>query len=98
MKGTSNTIYQRTRDRKNNPKGVLVAKKIRGTVKFGWSLTNFKAGDKFNLEAGLKVATNRAEKSDSVEIPASIQNDYVNMVTRGCRYFFKGRSVKVVPA
>lgn len=93
-----NTIYQRTRDRKNNPKGVLVAKKIRGSVRIGWSLANFKAGDKFNLQEGLKVAEARATGGEGEPIPNSIQDDYSDFVNRSVRYFFKGKSVRVIPA
>jgi hypothetical protein len=94
----TNLIYQRVRDRKNQPKGILVAKKTRsGTVKIGYSLTNFKAGDKFDLQAGLNLAINRADKGTTTEVPNSIRNDYLDMVNRACRYFFKNGSVKVVP-
>jgi hypothetical protein len=39
------------------PCGVVVAvKSPRGPIKVGWSKCNFKAGDKFNKEIGLKTA------------------------------------------
>ena len=62
-----NIIYQRTRDRKNNPNGVVIAMKLKNGkgVKFGWSKANFKAGDKFNLQEGLRLATQRAIKGST---------------------------------
>jgi hypothetical protein len=91
------TIYQRTRDRKNNPNGVVVATKYRGGVRFGWSKTNTKAGDKFDLAKGREIALERAFNNDVTPVPHSIANDYTDMVNRSVRYFFKGQSVKVVP-
>lgn len=94
-----NIIYQRTRDRHNNPNGIVIAMKLKNGkgVKFGWSKTNTKAGDVFNKAEGLRLATQRAIKGSEKPIPQSIQNDYSDMVNRGVRYFFKGQSVKVVP-
>lgn len=92
------TIYQRTRDRKNQPNGLVIATKTkRGSVKFGWSKTNLKAGDKFDLKTGLDIATKRAIDGDATEVPHSIANDYTNMVNRGVRYFFRHKAVRVIP-
>ena len=91
-------IYQRTRDRKHQPNGVVLAVKHRNGIRFGWSKANSKAGDKFDLKAGVELATERALNGCTVPIPNSIQNDYTDMVNRGCRYFFKGKSVKIIPA
>ena len=93
-----NIIYQRTRDRHNNPKGVLVAKKLsNGTIGISYSLTNTKAGDKFSLKEGLAIATARAVHGSPVEIPNSIQNDYSDFVNRSVRYFAKGKAVRIIP-
>jgi hypothetical protein len=98
MKNTNNIIYARTRDKKNTPNGIVVAIKTkRGTVRFGWSLTNFKAGDKFNLTEGLAIATKRANEGSNEPIPQSIHNNYTDIINRGTRYFCKQRAVKVVP-
>jgi len=91
-------IYQRTRDRKGNPKGVLVAKKLKnGTISISYSLTNFKAGDKFNLKEGLAIATARAVHGSPIEVPNSIHNDYSDFVNRSKRYFYPNQTVKIVP-
>ena len=93
-----NIIYQRTRDRRGNPKGVLVAKKLKnGTVGISYSLTNTKAGDKFSLAEGLAIATARAIHGSPTEIPNSIHNAYSDFTNRASRYFFKGQAVKLVP-
>ena len=93
-----NIIYQRTRDRQGNPKGVLVAKKLKnGTVGISYSLTNTKAGDKFSMEEGLAIATARAVHGSPEQIPQSIQNDYSDFTNRAKRYFFKTTAVKLVP-
>jgi hypothetical protein len=91
-------IYARTRDRHNNPNGIVCALKTkRGTIKVGWSKCNFKAGDVFNMEDGLKRAKQRAIEGCKETIPQSIHNDYTDIVNRSVRYFFKQRAVKVVP-
>ena len=93
-----NIIYQRTRDRKNNPNGVVIAMKLKNGrgVKFGWSLCKTKL-DKFNINEGVRLATQRAIKGSVKPVPHSIQNDYAEIITRGVKYFFRGTSVKVVP-
>jgi len=97
-KNTQDIIYQRTRDRQGNPKGVLVAKKLKnGTVGISYSLTNTKAGDKFSLKEGLAIATARAVHGCPETIPQSIQNDYSDFTNRAKRYFFKNKAVKLVP-
>jgi hypothetical protein len=98
MKNTNNIIYARTRDRKNNPNGIVVALKTkRGQIRFGWSLNNTKAGDVFDMEQGLEIAKKRAIEGSKESIPQSIHNNYTDMVNRGVRYFAKSKSVKVVP-
>lgn len=93
-----NIIYARTRDRHNNPNGIVCALKTkRGTIKFGWSKNNLKAGDVFNMEEGLKLAKQRAIEGCKEAIPQSIHNDYTDIVNRSVRYFCKMKSVKVVP-
>ena len=98
MKNTNNIIYARTRDKKNNPNGVVVAIRTkRGIVKFGWSLNNSKAGDVFDMEKGLEMAKQRAIDGSNEAIPQSIHNNYTDIVNRSVRYFCKMKSVKVVP-
>ena len=93
-----NIIYARTRDRKNNPNGIVVALKTkRGTIKFGWAKCNMKAGDVFNMEEGLKLAKQRAIEACKETIPQSIHNDYTDIINRGTRYFCKQLAVQVVP-
>ena len=93
-----NLIYQRTRDRQNQPKGVLVAKKMKnGNIGIGYSLTNTKAGDKFDLKEGLAIATARAVHGCPIDIPNSLTNDYSDFVNRSVRYFCKSKAVNIVP-
>lgn len=95
----NNELYQRTRNRNNQPNGVLFARKMKnGHVKIGWSMCKFKAGDKFDLEYGLNLASTRAILSANPPIPNSIQSIYNKFVDRSVRYFFKGKNVIVKPA
>ena len=98
MNTNTNIIYARTRDRQNNPNGIVCAIKTkRGQIRFGWSKCNVKAGDVFDMEKGLADAKKRAIEGSKETIPQSIHNNYTDMVNRGVRYFAKSKSVKVVP-
>ena len=46
MKDT--TLKQLVRDRKGQPRGMVVATVINGSIRFGWSHTNTKSGDRFD--------------------------------------------------
>lgn len=81
-------ICQYLNDRNGNRKGCVVAI---GAGVVGWSLCNFKAGDKFNKEDALKTAIGRAVLSpveDIREVPHLLR-DTVSYFKdkRSVRYF-----------
>ena len=55
MKNTTNTLIERIRNKKNNPRGVLVARKLGPkTYAIGWSLCS--KTDKFDMNTGVTMA------------------------------------------
>jgi hypothetical protein len=54
MKDT--TLKQLVRDRNGQPRGMVVATVIDGSIRFGWSHTNTKAGDRFDKCKALTIA------------------------------------------
>jgi hypothetical protein len=71
MKDT--TLKQLVRDRNGQPRGMVVATVIDGTIRFGWSHTNTKAGDRFDKCKALTIALGRAENGwgPKVNVPVS---------------------------
>jgi len=89
-------IKQRTYIRQQ-PRGVLVAKKLEnGEVVISWSLAKTKF-DKFNFAEGVKIALERIEENDNTPVPNSMQEEYNRFVARAQRYFCKGMNVRIVP-
>lgn len=83
------------------PCGVVVAvKSPRGPIKVGWSKCNFKAGDKFSKEIGLKTALKNLhpvvnENDDSVAVqvdqafPLGFGPQVIRMARRALKYYTK---------
>ncbi len=47
-------LMQFVRDRDDQPRGMVVATVIDGSVRFGWRYTNTKAGDRFKPRRTLR--------------------------------------------
>ncbi len=82
-------LVKYARNRKNQRIGVIVA--ISAT-QIGWSMCNFKMGDRFDRDRGKKIAIARAWKEkyrtqDINQVPHSIRWEVINMVLRACSYF-----------
>ena len=87
----NNTIFKRIRNRKGNPRGILIAKPIDSiTVGIGWSLCSNK--DTFDLAMGKQIAEGRTTAFNSNTVPHSIQNDF-NIFAKRCNLYFKGQTV-----
>lgn len=80
----NDTLIQRTRDKKNQCNGLLMAKKLNGVVYLGWSKCN--RMDEFNFERAKEIASGRIEVQN-FNIPQSLQNKYNEFVDRCKRYF-----------
>jgi hypothetical protein len=87
MKDT--TLTQFVRDRDGQPRGLVVATVIDGSVRIGWSYTHIKAGDRFDKKKAYTIAFGRAENGwgDKVTVPHRVEKVYVNMVGRAAKYF-----------
>jgi hypothetical protein len=92
MKDT--TLKQLVRDRNGDPRGMVIATVINNTVRFGWSYTNTKAGDRFNKQKAFLIATGRAEKGwgTNVNVPHRVGKVLGQMADRSVRYY-KGISI-----
>ena len=84
-------LKTRIRNKKNQPRGVLMAKKMDDvTVCIGWSLC--KPCDAFDMENGLMIASARAGNTNLSKMPRSIKNDFIHFAKR-CEKYFKGQTV-----
>jgi hypothetical protein len=87
MKDT--TLKQLVRDRKGQPRGMVVATVIEGTIRLGWSHTNTKAGDRFDKRKAFTIALGRAENGwgKNVRVPHNVSKSLDNIVKRAVRYY-----------
>lgn len=83
------TLKQFVRDRNGNPRGLVIATVIDNTIRFGWSYTNTKAGDRFNKKKAFLIASGRAETGwgNKVKIPNRVEKVLCNMADRSVRYY-----------
>lgn len=84
-------LSQYVRDRKGNPRGIVLATVVNDNINLGWSYTNTKAGDRFDKYKAYKIAWGRAQhgaiKSGSSTIPHSVMKVMDKMSVRATRYF-----------
>jgi hypothetical protein len=83
-------IFEYVKNGKNQKVGILVAQRYGKTVSIGWSKTNFKSGDGFKKEDGLKIARERLLKRNLVKpvvIPQIIERNIHQFMVRCARYF-----------
>ncbi len=87
MKDT--TLKQLVRDRNGQPRGMVVATVIDGTIRLGWSHTNTKAGDRFDKRKAFTIALGRAENGwgPNKKVPVSTTKVLNKMVDRAVRYY-----------
>lgn len=82
-------LTQFVRDRKGQPRGMVVATVIDNAIRVGWSYTNTKAGDRFDKKKAFVIALGRAENGwgPNVTVPHSVSNVYELMALRALTYF-----------
>ena len=87
MKDT--TLKQLVRDRNGQPRGMVVATVIDGSIRFGWSHTNTKAGDRFDKRKAFTIALGRAENGwgPNKTVPVSTTKVLNKMLDRAMRYY-----------
>lgn len=87
MKDT--TLKQLVRDRDGQPRGMVVATVIDDTIRFGWSHTNTKAGDRFDKRRAFTIALGRAENGwgATTQVPVSTTKVLNKMAERAVRYY-----------
>lgn len=92
-----NSLVQFVRDRKGQPRGLVVATVIDNEIRIGWSFTNTKAGDRFDKTLAYKIALGRAETGQrgSVVTPHSVSKVVDSIMDRAVRYY-KGTPVSSV--
>ena len=74
---------------------VLVAIPTNGTVRVGWSLCNFKAGDYFDKETGLTIASGRAQTQRSTGPIAQSLKRPARSFIRRIKAYYKDKEIKV---
>jgi hypothetical protein len=80
-------ISQYVRDRRGQPRGVVVAKKVNGVVKVGWSYVNVNAGDEFNKNLAYKIAVGRTLKDTNATMPHDVKKTVCVFTPRANKYF-----------
>lgn len=85
-----NIIKQFIRDRKNNPRGIVVAVREENGVYYGYSLCN--PIDRFDKKLGIKIAVARALSKDYFlpicpNTQNEIENLFKNLEKRALKYF-----------
>jgi len=93
-------IKQYIRNKKNQKIGVLVGSMVpSGEVLIGFSKVNMSAGDTFNRDLGIHIATERIRRYDEhnkINVPPkSIEHNIDRFVTR-CQKYFKTEHVEVI--
>jgi len=81
------TLMQYVRDRKGNPRGVVIADSLDNNIRLGWSYANFRAGDKFNKKRGIEIASGRLETGTNQTVPNDVIPILENMAGRAKKYF-----------
>jgi len=84
-----NSLIQFVRDRKGQPRGLVVATIIDDEIRLGWSYTNTKAGDRFNKNRAFQIALGRAEtgQGNNVVTPHSVRRVMDRIAVRAERYY-----------
>jgi len=80
-------IVEYVRDDKGEPRGVLLAAKVDGSVRLTWSYANVKAGDHFKRSLGVRIAEGRLHKPTKRETPDRILKRVQRFANRARRYF-----------
>lgn len=85
-----NIIRQFIRDRKNNPRGFVVAVRNENEVFYGYSLCN--PIDRFNKALGIKIAIARALSGEyflpiCVNTQNDIESNFKKLESRALKYF-----------
>ena len=86
---TDKSLMQFVRDRNGNPRGVVVAAVINNEVRYGWSYTNTKLGDRFNKQRGLAIAHGRIDNGwgDRTQVPHNVLKSLNHISNRAAKYF-----------
>lgn len=84
-----NSLVQFVRDRKGQPRGMVVATVIDNKIRFGWSYTNTKAGDRFDKNRAFQIAIGRAETGQGMSVitPHSVNKVAQQIAVRAKRYY-----------
>lgn len=82
-------LIQYVKDKKNQRRGVVVARAQDDQIVTGWSYANFKAGDKFDKEVGINIAVGRIIKpSPKKTVPHDVAKVERALRRRAINYFF----------
>jgi hypothetical protein len=90
-KSTNNRIHVHVKKNRNGHKqkvATLVGDEKNGVIRIGWSMANVKAGDKFDKEKGLEIASARLNSQRGMVLPPfSLIPDIKRFQERCTRYF-----------
>jgi hypothetical protein len=87
----SSTLISYSRDKKGNPRGVLVAVKVGDRGDFNIGYAQCRKGDKFSKNMGLKIAVGRAELGYNYNsfdnLPHNLRKMLPSFISRCERYY-----------
>jgi hypothetical protein len=87
-------VKKNVNGRKKQRVGVVIAKQLCDEILYGWSLLNYKAGDKWDRDYAISLAEMRLCNANTLaklalagNIPQSIHRELLGMITRAEAYF-----------
>jgi hypothetical protein len=88
LKSEKTMIFEYVKNRKGYNVGVVLAKCCADNhVRVGFSLCNVNSGDTFNKVTAISMAEGRAERSATLTIPRSLENNIARIMHRAEKHF-----------
>lgn len=69
------------------PRGIVLASVVDGKISIGWSYTKNSAGDRFDKNLGLEIATARLSTGTNSKVPNLVGKVITKMRDRAKAYF-----------
>jgi hypothetical protein len=69
------------------PRGIVIASVVDGKISIGWSYTKHTAGDRFDKERGIDIATARLSTGTNSKVPNLVGKVVTKMRDRAKAYF-----------
>ena len=89
-------IFEYVKERKRIT-GIILGLRNNDTIRTGWSKCNFKMGDEFSKDDGLRLAAGRANRlTPSPALPLCMKRQMNSFQARCIRYFKGAKTMELV--